>query len=96
MSTGKVDDVDLSTAALFVAEMPWSRERRAARVKRRDVAEGAESAVVKAAPTAPLGKAWPESTVDRSERQVFDAFFHGAMLARRRLGLRANGGNSLS
>jgi hypothetical protein len=93
MSTGKVDDVDLATAALFAAEMPWSRERRAARVKRRDVAE---SAVVNAAPTAPLGKAWPESTVDRSERQVFDAFFHGAMLARRRLGLRANGRNSLS
>jgi hypothetical protein len=82
MSTGEADDVELSTTPLFAAEVPWSRERRAARVKRRDgVDEGADAAAPLLTP-----RGWPESTVDRSEREVFDAFFHGAVVARRRLG----------
>jgi hypothetical protein len=88
MNEGNLDESSLMAAALSTEEASLPSERRAARVKRRDVVQATTDA-------APARGAWPESTRDRNEREMFDAVFHGAMLARRRLGLRAPSGNSL-
>lgn len=88
MNEGNLDESGLIAAALPTEEASLTSERRAARVKRRDVVQATIDA-------APARGAWPESTRDRDEREMFDALFHGAMLARRRLGLRATSGSSL-
>jgi hypothetical protein len=79
MNQGNVDEARLTAAPASTEEEPLPRERRAARVKRRDEVHATID-------VAPARGARPEPARDRSEREVFDAFFHGAMLARRRLG----------
>lgn len=88
MNEGDLDESSMIAASPSTEEACSRSERRAARVKRRDVVQATIDA-------APVRGAWPESTRDRNEREMFDARFHGAMLARRRLGLRATSGNSL-